>query len=86
MDNGEMPDSNHDVGLPGGHEFKKRAVDRVDVGYDGVITITYNEQSGVDGGTIKLRPDDGPLGINWECETRSFKAIKTWMPLCRYLG
>lgn len=87
MRSGEMPDSNYDVGLPPAHKFKANAVDSVGIGYDGVITITYNQLSGVKGGKIKLRPQVSPaFGINWECETRSFESITTWMPQCRYVG
>jgi hypothetical protein len=87
MQNGDMPDSNHDVGLPRGHKFKRNAVESVEVGYDGVITITYNQLSGVKGAKIKLRPNVNPaLGFHWDCETRSFESIAAWMPQCRYVG
>ena len=84
--NGELPHSNTELDLPAPGEFKGEALTRAEVSHGGVITLTYNEQSGVAGGRIHLVPDLGnpAMGIRWRCLTSSYSNITVTIPQCRY--
>ncbi len=87
LDNGEFPDSNDQVGLPPPHTITATGVSRIEVSWNGVIIIGYNQKTGIEDGEVTLRPTFSPTrGILWECESRSFSGIERYMPQCRYTG
>lgn len=85
-DTGEWPDSNEAAGLRPPPEYANGAVTSIAVGPGGVITITYDEQSGVDGGTVQLTPDASKpeAGTMWKCSTKSFEHLAELVPQCTY--
>lgn len=86
MQNGGWPDSNEDIGLPGPEAFTGRALKSVAVSGGGVVTLTYNEKTGVNGGTIQLVPelDEATGQVKWRCESTSYSEITVTIPQCLY--
>lgn len=84
--NGEWPDSNEDLGLPAPGEFTGRALRSMAISDGGIITLTYNEKTGVNGGKIQLIPDASQLetGVKWRCESSSYSNITVSIPQCIY--
>ncbi|MEJ2141674.1 MAG: pilin [Gammaproteobacteria bacterium] len=84
---GEWPESHAEANLPAPYQITRQALTSAELGSDGVITLTYNAKSGVDGGTIRLVPSvSSYLGdIKWECRTSSFENIQEWAPQCMYI-
>lgn len=82
-DYGRWPGSNRELNLKDGADYAKKAIKRVDIGEDGVITFTYNSKSGVDNGTVKWLPPVGG-GSQWGCVTSSFPGIAQYIPQCRF--
>ncbi|MGH8529676.1 MAG: pilin [Nevskiales bacterium] len=84
--NGEWPNSNEDVGLPAPGEFSGRALRSMAVTSGGTIRLTYNEKTGVRGGTIELIPDASQpeIGVKWRCESSSYSNITITIPQCIY--
>ena len=86
QDKGKLPSSNADVGLPPAGQFVGASVAGLEITERGVITIRYNDKSGVKEGILKLIPDVSKphMGISWLCTTPSFKGIETWAPQCKF--
>jgi hypothetical protein len=85
---GAWPSSNHDVGLNDPAQFRGRSLKRMHVSEGGVITLTYDEKTGVNDGTIRLVPDAGnpQMGVRWRCVSPSFREIAISIPPCEYQG
>lgn len=64
---GRFPDSNAQAGLPAPADMRGHAVDRVEVGPGGIVTIVYNQAVGEDQ-TIVLQPVAGGGPVYWECK------------------
>jgi hypothetical protein len=86
MTTGKLPRSNKEAGVAEPDKFNGHALERVDVGKDGSITLTYNEKSGERGGTIELIPDTGnaTMGIKWRCMSADFSDIAQTSAQCEY--
>ncbi|MAM88753.1 MAG: hypothetical protein CME36_15720 [unclassified Hahellaceae] len=86
IEHGRLPASNQDLGLPEPQAYARGALSSVAVGERGRITLTFNERSGVDDGTIQLVPiaSDPLYGVQWDCKTPSFEDIQSWAPACRF--
>ncbi|GAA3956874.1 pilin [Allohahella marinimesophila] len=86
IEHGSLPASNADLGLPEPEAYARGALAAVAVGDRGRITLTFNDRSGVDGGTIQLVPiaSDALYGMQWDCRTASYEGIQSWAPACRY--
>lgn len=84
---GKFPSSNEEAGLPAADHFVGQSLTSLAVSEGGVITLTMNELSGVKDGSIRLLPDDSnpAMGMQWRCETPSYKDIGGWAPQCRYV-
>lgn len=80
---GQWPSSNEESGLPPSSAFASDSVSGLAVSEGGVITVTFNEKSGVTDGKLRLTPHVG-MDTRWECTTPSFKEIATWAPQCRF--
>lgn len=83
---GELPTSNRDVGMPEPDQFKGKSLRRLQVSARGVITLSYDGHSGVDGGTIQMIPEVGnaAMGVKWRCVTASYPDIPALVPQCEY--
>ena len=86
--NGEPPASNHDVGLAEAEQYKGDSLRNMTISRGGVITLTYDEKTGVDNGKIQLIPDinSAQAQLNWRCVSPSFANIAIMLPNCRYLA
>lgn len=86
MTNGAMPASNQELGISGPTSFAQNALETLEIVEGGGIRLTFNEQSGVDGGVIDLLPtleqESGSVG--WRCVTSSYSDIESWSPQCKY--
>lgn len=53
---------------------------------DGTIKVTYDENSGVDNGSIELVPDFKPLTntVDWSCISSSYQWISEVLINCRF--
>lgn len=79
---GKFPSSNVSAGLAKSTDIKGNAVKSVEVGKDGLITITYNEKV-KDGATLQLSPTSGAGGVQWKCKAGTNLDPK-WLPsVCR---
>jgi hypothetical protein len=64
--------------------MKGESLHRLQIGSKGVVTLTYDAKSGVDGGTIRLVPTSKAATVSWRCETSSYPDIAVLVPLCDY--
>lgn len=85
-ENGRFPSSNEELGLPAPEQFVGQSLSRLAVSDGGVIAITFNHLSGIKDGVIRLLPDGSnpAMGLQWRCETPSYKNIGEWAPQCKY--
>lgn len=82
---GEFPASNEQARLQAPEEYGSRALRAMAISKGGVITLTYDARSGVDGGTIQLIPEAGHSGgPRWTCVTSDFAYIAETIPQCSY--
>lgn len=79
---GKFPSSNVSAGLATSTDIKGNAVKSVEVGTDGLITITYNEKV-KDDAKLQLSPTSGAGGVQWKCKAGS-NMEAAWLPAnCR---
>ncbi len=87
MTTGKMPASNAEAGLPAAETYRGRSLRAAQVVPDGRIRLTFDGESGHDGGVIELIPDVGHLdsmGVQWRCETHDYPQITRAVPSCDY--
>ncbi len=84
MMHGRYPQSNADLKMSPPYEFATDVIRTVSVSEGGVITITYNEKSGIDNGKISFVPLEKNHQIQWKCSTRDYKSITQFMSQCHY--
>lgn len=86
FETGKFPSSNEELGLPEAERFAGQSLTSLAISEGGVITVAMNELSGVRNGIIRLLPDDNnpAMGVQWRCETPSYRDIGGWAPQCRY--
>lgn len=84
---GRFPSSNQELDLPGPEQFAAQSIASLAISNGGAITVTFNELSGTDGGTIQMVPDttNPAVGVRWRCETPSYKNISDWAPQCKFV-
>ena len=88
MTTGKMPTSNAEAGLPDAESYRGRSLRSANVLADGRIRLTFDRESGHDGGVIDLVPEVGHLdamGVQWRCETRDYPQIIRAVPSCDYV-
>ena len=88
MNSGRMPASNAEAGLPEPGSYKGQSLRSLEVSEGGELTLTFDAESGVDGGTIEWLPDltgIESMGVQWRCQTRDFPQIVRALPNCDYL-
>lgn len=83
---GKLPASNKEAGVAEPEQFNGQALQSLQVGRAGIITLAYNEKSGVRDGRILLIPDisNTTVVIKWRCESPDFKDIAVSMAQCEY--
>ena len=64
---GHFPGTNESAGLANATDIKGNAVTSVQVGTDGLITITYNDKV-ENGKTLLLSPISGVGSVRWKCK------------------
>ncbi|MFZ2237014.1 MAG: pilin [Dokdonella sp.] len=72
MTTGKMPGNNAEAGLPAAETYRGRSLRAAQVVADGRIRLSFDSESGYDGGIIELIPEVGQLdsmGVQWQCET-----------------
>lgn len=82
----QWPATNAEAGLPEASQLFADSLRSLRVGASGVISLVFNEKSGVSGGVIRLIPEANATGrVNWRCETASYPDIAAIVPQCRYI-
>jgi len=83
---GELPSSNKQAGLPEPEKFKSGALKSIRIMDEGVIQLTFNNESGIDNGILELIPNTSnpATGVDWECTTPNYKGIGELIPQCSY--
>lgn len=82
---GRFPSSNKQIGLAAPDQFKGQSLRRMSISEGGVITLTYDAKSGVDGGIIRIIPDNAdPSLLKWRCISPNFRDIALTIPQCSY--
>lgn len=87
MTMGKMPASNAEAGLPAAASYRGRSLRSAQVVADGAIQLTFDSESGHDGGVIDLIPEVGhmdSMGVQWRCETHDYPQIIRALPSCDY--
>lgn len=87
MSTGKLPESNREAGVAQAEQFKGRSLQRLDVGRNGSITLTFDEKAGGDGGgVIRLVPEitNTPQALKWRCVSPSYEDIAIDAPQCEY--
>ncbi len=87
-EHGKLPCSDEDLdirpGTMGGHQ----ALDAMEISGCGQVTLTFNELSGVDGGTMVLTAEEvqNAIGysLKWSCRTNAFEHITKYVPQCLF--
>ena len=85
-ENNKLPSTNSELGLEAPESFAYQALKSLNIEGEGIIVLTYNETTGVENGTIRLRPDVSNMqaGVRWYCETSSYPEISKAIPTCTY--
>lgn len=86
---GRMPANNAEAGLPPPASYRGRSLRSLEVIAAGRIRLSFDAQSGREGGVIDLVPDIASidaLGVQWQCETRDYPQIVRALPACDYLA
>lgn len=81
-----FPTTNAEAGLGNSTEYATEIIKQVDVGANGVVTVSYKAIGGAisDGDTIVLTPSIGTAGaISWECATNSTIPPQYRASVCR---
>lgn len=89
MTTGKMPVNNAEAGLPAAESYRGRSLRAAQIVPDGRIRLTFDGESGHDGGIVELIPEIGHLdsmGVQWRCETRDYPQIIRAVPSCDYVG
>ena len=85
---GKWPDSNAATGLPEPDAFRGKSLERLDV--EGpVVTLTFDSTSAIYGGKVVFTGSVTPqmvMGINWKCESPSYRDIAVAIADCVYSG
>lgn len=87
MTTAKMPATNVEAGLPAAEQYRGKTLKSAAVMSGGSIELTFDANSGVDGGRIHLVPDISradAMGIQWRCETSDYAQIKRALPTCEY--
>ncbi|MGE0482821.1 MAG: pilin [Gammaproteobacteria bacterium] len=81
--NGSLPGSNAQAGMADSQSISGNSVDSVNVGANGVITVTFSAAT-ITSSTIVLTPDTGDGGkVVWNCSTGGDLAAKYRPSSCR---
>jgi len=82
---GKLPGSNREAGVAEPEKFAGQSLRRLDVGRNGMITLTFDEKSGVDNGRIQLIPDTATQPtLKWRCVSPDFEDITVTSALCEF--
>lgn len=85
FDHNEFPSTNAEAGIPRPESFQTKALKGITVKKGGELWLLFNNESGVDNGTIVLYPImDIKSGKLWGCKTNSFPEIKKSCPDCEF--
>jgi len=80
--NGEWPDSNTEAAIASAASISGNAVSGVEVGTDGVITVTFNTKV-TSGATLLMTPTDAGGAVEWDCSTGGTLDVKYRPSSCR---
>jgi Pilin (bacterial filament) len=85
---GKMPQDNAEAGLPPPSEYRGQTLRSATVNPDGSIDFEFDENSGRDGGHVRLVADlshANAMGMQWHCESADYSDIGSAIPNCAYV-
>jgi len=85
---GKMPKDNAEAGLPAPDEYRGQTLRSAMVSPDGSIDFEFDENSGKDGGHVRLVADLShahAMGVQWHCESADYSDIGSAIPNCAYV-
>jgi hypothetical protein len=85
---GKMPQDNAEAGLPAPSDYRGQALRSATVNPDGSIDFEFDENSGRDGGHLRLVADlshANAMGVQWHCESADYSDIASAIPNCAYV-
>jgi hypothetical protein len=84
LTNGELPNSNKQVGLgkPKSYASEESPLVSLTVLQGGVVELTYNETTGVGNGKVRFVPQ--PMGpkLEWRCEAADYPGLSKYFSDC----
>lgn len=86
MENGSLPTSNQDLGLPPPTRFASTSLKSISITRHGAIELVYKKSAGIDDARILLIPkiDSETSTLQWQCISQDFTNIAKVAPQCRY--
>jgi len=84
---GKMPKDNAEAGLPTPDEYRGQTLRSATVNPDGSIDFEFDENSGKDGGHVRLVADltHPAMGVQWHCESADYADVARAIPNCAYV-
>jgi hypothetical protein len=85
---GKMPQDNAEAGLPAPDEYRGQTLRSATVNSDGSIDFEFDENSGKDGGRVRLVADlahANAMGVQWHCESPDYPDVASAVPNCAYV-
>jgi type IV pilus assembly protein PilA len=74
-----LPNSNTEAALPAANTIVGEYVSSVSIGNNGIVTITYNHKSSVEGKTLLIIPTLQHQRLKWACQAGSVE-LNTLLP------
>ncbi len=80
-----LPESASDVGAGRAESYTGESLIRMDIKDGGIVVLTYDAKSGVEGGEITYSPNiQDEYFVGWNCETYDYPEISKILPNCKY--
>jgi hypothetical protein len=83
---GQLPCTNEQLAFNAA--YQDPVLKRVELTDCGEVTLTYQDNVGIDSGRMILRAAEGAgltgSELQWDCTSPDFSGIETFMPQCRY--
>jgi hypothetical protein len=85
---GKMPQDNAQAGRPQPSAYRGQTLRSATINSDGSIDFEFDENSGKDGGHVRLIADlahANAMGVQWRCESADYPDVASAIPNCAYV-
>ena len=79
-----LPESASDIGAGRPDSYIGESLIRMEISDGGVMTLTFDKKSGIEGGKITYTPSIKNAHFSWICTTYDYKNISLILPECSY--